>query len=299
VITSPPPLVEGATGWSPDGPCPFEAELRGPWREDRRHLPAAFRVFGREAVPNLTEHEAFVGIRRLTTGKMRRQVHLLRPTKNYRPEARKLLMWLFLHDDATAWWQSWWGWRSPREFNGWRAEEQRVQAPHLEPHEIAQLRLPEDVIMDRDVVVLHAWCQGVVARFLTQIPEIDVGAPVIPVLKSGLRKLHASPWIQMMLAAPHMAPLGVMFPSRGFSTSSLRMDAILRDPYSATDGELEVVLANYTFKVAYAKSAAARRLGSYMSPAGPWYADGNPHALGVNFHRGGHARSEVDDAEEA
>lgn len=252
-------------------------------------LPAAIRLFSTTGfTPAMDEKECFAGVRNLTVPSKRKNIVHFRPTRKNRPNTRKMLMWLYLHEDATAWWKSRWGWRSPRELPGWHQVEHELGAPHIEPHELARLRLPEDVILDADVVLLQAWCQGVTARFLPKLADYDLaGQTPAQAVLVGLRKLHSSPWFRFFLSSHHMQPVGVSFPRCSFSTSTLRMDAILRDPYSATDGELEVVLGTYTFKLAYAKAATMRNHGHYMSPPGPWYSVGNPDCLGPHFRRGG------------
>lgn len=283
------PLLPGAVGWCPDLPCPFDPERAGNFREERRTLPAAIRLFSTTGfTPKMAEKECFASIRNLSVPSIRRGIRNARPTKKNRPNTRKMLMWIYIHPEATDWWRSQWAWRSPREIPGWRRVEYDLEAPHIEPYELARLRLPEDVILDADVILLQAWCQGVTSRWIAKLEDYDLGGQTITkALLVGLRKLHSSPWFKFLLASHHLQPVGVTFPRCNFSTSTLRMDAILRDPYSATDAELEVVLGSYTYKLGYAKAASFRSHGQYMSPPGPWYSVGSPDCLGKYFRRGG------------
>lgn len=282
------PLIEGVIGWIPDQPAPFDPERPGKFPENRRALPAAIRLWSQKGhSPNMTEKEAFAAVRNLIRPGVRTR-RIQPPRDDNAPNTRKLMMWLWLRERAAKWWASQWGWRSPIELPGWRELERELGAPHVEPGEIARLRLPEDIVLDLDVVILQAYCQGVTGRWISQIPELDLeGRTPQAAVFEGLRKFHRSPWIRFALSAPHLQPVGFRFPKSTFSESMLRMDAILRDPYKATDGELEHIFGNYVWEIAYARAAGRRSRGGTRLQPGPWYSCGMAEPLGPHFRRGG------------
>lgn len=292
------PRLPGAVGWTtPDVPAGFDPEHGWSTSEARRHLPAVVRFLSVRGFPNLNEEDCFAAVRAMNHGTRLARVKTFLEGRRPAPNARgwyqgeqKMLYWLRLHPVAHAWWSSRWAWRSPKEFTGWRSGERSVDAPHVEPYELARLRLPDDIVMDFDVVMLQAWCQGLTTRFIERrLAEepLRLQRPVPSHLLTGLRKLHASPWFQFLLAAPHMQPVGVAFPGSSFTENLVRTEWLITHPYEATDAELAVILGSFQFRVSYGQALQTRRDGQYMLPDGPWYSDGNSACLGKGFRRGG------------
>lgn len=288
------PLAPGIPGWTTQNRPPLMApERSGPFDWTVRHIPAAIRVLGTFSaigLPRMAEDESYLAVRALTADQIRRRVD--RPPRldeqEFPAATLAMLRWLTMVEPAARWWKSTSGWRSPREFRGWRTIERQHNFPHVEPYEIAQMRLPEDVSMDADVVLLQAWCQGI--SHINQKAKLQFTHEAFQNFTertaAGLVKLHRSPWFMLALAAPHMAPMGVLFGDYGLLRSAERMETLLHHPYLATDGELECVFRAGTFAAGYQKAAKVRERGEYTNPDGGWYALHTKHALGVYFRRG-------------
>lgn len=288
-------LLPGEVGWiGQNHPPLFDPERRGPLDWTARHVPAVLRVLGADTtvgVPHLSEHDAYAAVRALTHPDVKARVHRIRVPPDGRDSTWTLATWLRCVEPADRWWRSRFSWRAPKEFPGWRLVEEGL--PHLEPYEIANLRLPEDVVMDADVVLLQAWCQGLGGggsggnNHLQKLVErMTVWAPANGCLRDGLRKLHASPWVRFAIAAPHMTPNGILLGEHGMMASAVRVEALLRHPYSATTGELRAILGSASYRTGYANAALARKKGQYTNPPGGWYALGERAALGQWFRRG-------------
>ena len=286
-----PPLLPGLVGWVQQSEPPSfvpERDAKLDWTS--RHQPAALRLFGslsRLGMPRMSEAQAFAAVRALTGPGARGRIDRLRAPPDGKEETWSLITWLRTNDPACYWWRSQWGWRAPREFRGWRIFENDRHLPHLEPVEFAQFRLPEDIVLDIDVVLLQAWCQGVTGRFLDKLAETHE-----PVrgwregLFEGLRKLHASPWFRLTMAVPFLPPVGITLGSAGVLGSVERMQQILHHPYTASLGELDAICKTATFEMAYRKAVVSRRKGEVTAADGGWYVEGHKHPLGVWFRRG-------------
>lgn len=177
-------------------------------------------------------------------------------------------------------------WRSPREWAGYLAALSEVGLPRVFPFEVANFRLPDDISCDADVVLFQAWCQGwKKSNFSKANPLVDDYAASI---RSGLKKFARSPWVRFALAAPHMQPIGVLFPGASYVDSSTRLSFLLENPFHATDAELELIFASAVYKAAYRQARDVRRLHDYLNPDGGWYVGGRlSRALGPHFKRGG------------
>ena len=274
--------------WLPqDEPPQFEAERPAALDWTLRHLPAVIRVFSLGQLvppPRMSEAEAYEAVRELTDQRIRQKIGRSRFRQPWmKDHTFQLATWLRLSPLALKWWKSHWGWRAPKEFVGWRLEEDG--RAHIEPFEVATLRLPEDVVMDADVILLQAWAQGFTGRFMPHL-TVATWAPWESSIRAGLRKLHASPWVQFAIAAQNMAPVGIDINGTGVMASAVRMEALLRHPFTATLGELEFILATEFFRAGYERARRQRRAGRVVLPDGGWYACGRASALGQWFHRG-------------
>lgn len=286
------PLIDGISGWTTQNRPPLmQPERPGPFDWTVRHLPAAIRVLGTFSgigLPRMGESESYHAVRALTDERARRRVDRLRFAPDDREATWAMVRWLSMVEPAARWWKSTSAWRSPREFRGWRTLERQHNFPHVEPYELAQMRLPEDVSMDADVVLLQAWCQGVMhgnQKSKLQVTH-EAFSPFTERTAAGLVKLHRSPWFMFTLAAPHMAPMGVLFGDYGILRSAERMETLLSHPYLATDGELEAVFRAPTWSTGYDRARTKRERGEYTNPDGGWYALNHRHALGLHFRRG-------------
>lgn len=282
------PALGGPSGLSPRGaPLPFRVESGDPLDHRFRHLPASIRILAEGLVPELAERdeEEIYGVVR----------KLLEPGARTISRAHWEETWSFLwfmhwyrepaQNRLYRWWGSTKGWRAPQEFKGWHAIEDEWALPHVEPYEVANFRLPDDISCDEDVVLFQAWCQGVRDRDLgDRDPRHAACAESV---RRGLVKFCRSPWVHFAIAAPSMFPIGVLFPPIGYLASCSRMDFLLKNPFSATTGELEAILGSQTFLVAREKMRKKRVRGDYIAPDGEWYVGGGiPKALGRHFRRG-------------
>lgn len=285
------PLQPGPVGWAQQHvPPQFDPARPGPLDWTTRHLPASIRVWGaftKVGPPRLTEEVAFRAVRILTDDHVRRSPTSKRWRLHDKPETHAMVAWLRCLPHVVKWWSSAKGWRAPREFNGWRNAE---PGPHLEPSEIAQMRLPDDVSMDPDVVLLQAWCQGMTHQVLTRVllPQErakEFWPDPAASLREGIRKLGESPYVQLAMAAPFMPPLGIDL-GPGLVDSATRMGVLLKHPYLASLGELEIILRRPQFTAAYAQAETRRKRGKFVNPDGGWYACCDANALGSWFRRG-------------
>lgn len=265
-------------------PPAYEAERPGPFAFHMRRWPAALRILASEKqleAPIFDEDTIWRLTRHWLAPERKR---VLRKAPWPTDEDERFVMWVLNTKGIYSWWSSSASWRSQREVQGWKALESELGCPHLEPFEIAQLRLTDDVSMDADVVLLAAWCQGLPKE---RVADMAVYRDHRKCILRGLRKLHQSPWLAFSIASPWMRPTGVLFPGASFVDASLRMERLLKNPLMATDTELPHILSSPGFKVAYRNATAARRGGGYILPAGPWYACGMATPLGEHFRRGG------------
>lgn len=286
------PLVPGVTGFAPvNRPPAFDAERPGPFAWNQRRWPAAMRVLANETLyelPKPAEDALYREVRKL----MHRDVSrtLLRTELNalaLTPFGKELLRWMRKPSQRRlmGWWRSTRGWKSSREFNSYRPLESRSGLPHVEPFEVANRRLTDDIAMDHDVVTFQAWCQGVQNKDLEGSP---FGKRHHETIRAGLVKFLSSPWIMFTIAAPFMQPTGVKFPGQGYIDSCMRIDWLIRHPLEATDGEIEHIMSSRMFEAGYAAARKARRSGKYMNPNGTWYNNARISlALGDPFRRGG------------
>lgn len=293
------PAVDGVNAWGDARDAPhFMPARAGALNFAYRRWPSAVRVLGHESIeglPTWSEQEIYSIIRYWMEPARRKT---LRRSESDPENASIFRDWL--GETENKWIRSWWkhnsGWRSPREFPGYRKIEKQSMIPHVEPYEVANLRLPDDISTDADVVLFRAWCEGVMNRFIP--PENPLKAGYRDAIRSGLVKFCSSPWVALALAAPAMAPTGVLFPEVGYFASSERMVKLVRRPYEATNGELEHILRSQMFLQARVGSAKIRaRRALHLAPAGEWYVGGAiRNALGPNFTRGGahHASPEED-----
>lgn len=283
------PLLPGPAGWvSQDQPPLFDPERAAPLDWTVRHIPATLRVLGALSAvgpPRLDEERGYAAVRTLTDDHVRRNPTSKRVMAHAPPEAQHLVSWLRCVPFAVRWWKSPYGWRAPREFPGWRDTENG--RPHLEPHEIGQMRLPEDLVLDADVVMLQAWCQGFVPRWVIQadIPKDHVWFDYTKCFHDGLRKLHFSPFVQLAIAAPFMPPVGLDL-GPGIIETAVRWAQLAKNPYLASLGELEIILRSPIFIEAYTKAQRRRKEGRFVNPNGGWYACGSAASLGTWYRRG-------------
>ena len=255
-----------------------------------RHIPAALRIFGAMSdvgAPRLTEDASFGAIRTMMAPDFK-----LNPTKRQvltfpDPAVQMISAWLKCNPAVLRWWRSSSAWRAPREFSGWRAIEDEAGFPHLEPHEVAQMRLPEDIAMDADVVLFQAWCQGFTSIFMDKmLPGNPTWGFWQTCIREGLRKMLSSPYIRLVVAVPFIPPIGVAIAPHGLVESSIRMRTLLKHPYLASLDELDEVLRSSAFAEAFDKAHRVRKRGQFSNPAGGWYACGALNPLGVSFRRG-------------
>lgn len=285
------PLVAGNSGWGSGTRPPDFTPARMPALHfAHRRVPAAIRVANPDALPRLapqTEEEAFASARFWLDPERRRSIQRLKPP-NEAKHAQILQDWVLLpvNRPLVAWWKSPQAWRSPREFPGYRRRMESLGLPHVEPFEVANFRLPDDISCDADVVLFQAWCQGMMAAaFHKDNPLLPRHATAI---RDGLGKFASSPWVRFSLAAPHMEPVGVIFPGSSYFDSCLRLEYLLSSPFSATDSELEHILQSGVYKIAEGKAKVLRKAGTYLNPNGNWYVGGSiSRALGGAFRRGG------------
>lgn len=236
-------------------------------------------VSNQGAFEHLDEETAWRLARKFSDPKVKR---ILQRVKAENETERKFIAAVRAIPELRSWWKSSQSFRSPRTFVGWKQIEAELNAPHLEPYEVARLRLGDDISMDADVVAVCAWAHGVEREWAGRF---DTWREHSACLRSGLRKIHTSPWIALILAAPFMAPAGVFFPGHGMMESALRMERILKNPWTATDGEIGHILNSPTFKAGYDRARQVRRQGGYVLHAGPWYACGLANPLGEHFRR--------------
>jgi hypothetical protein len=286
------PLESGLNAWGIAGaPPPFNAERPAPIDPTTRRWPAAIRLLGRratDAIGRPAESGMWDAVRYLIHPTRRTIVNRLGRDPERDDLTQTVLEWITRRENSklTSWWKSTWGWRSPREFPNYRKLENHIGVPHIEPYEIAFLRIPDDVSGDLDVLLYVAWCQGVLGRHIEHDEEI--AKDHYRSIRKGLMKLHRSPWFAFALAAPHMQPVGVLFKGAGYFDSCERMEFLLRQPYQATDNELARILPSSMFAAGYESAKQARKGGEYMQPPGTWYVNGSrTGSLGVNFRRGG------------
>lgn len=285
------PLVTGSIGWgSTLQPPDFLPERSPALNFGYRRFPAALRVLGfpvLESMPCLSESEIYAAVRWW----MRLDVKNTLARRGDVPEsAEKLRVWLGYRENGAirTWWKRHYAWRSPREFRGWTNIEAENGIPHIEPYEVANFRLPDDISCDADVVCFKAWCEGVHFRFMVKENPLKEGYP--DAIRTGLIKFCRSPWVCFAMAAPYMQPTGVLFPGTGYIDSCLRLEWLLKHPYEASQGELRYILASEMFKAGRKhRRVASRRHDQEMRliPSGGWYVGGSiREALGPDFRRG-------------
>lgn len=261
-------------------------DREGPFAVHNRHYPAAIRALSVVVIPpQLPDWILFGAVRHLTLPEAKRAPTKIKP-KNESEEA--LQRWICSSPVIRSWWANAASWRAPREWKGWRALEKDLGVPHLEPFEFAEMRLPEDIAMDADVVLLQAWCQGLIGKWQAEVVARWSGwADPHGCMVAGLRKVHSSPWVKLSLAAPHMQPVGVLFPNVGYIDACRRMAYLLEFPYRSTIPELHHILRSPGFLASYERARITRRRGTYLNPGGGWYACGMRSPLGGHFRRSG------------
>lgn len=287
------PALPGDNAWARSSEVPvFTPERRGPLAHHYRRFPAAIRLLGAHeiwACPLLNEHDVFFATRFLVSSGRRTVVHKVGSDDTWPTSAVDLRHFLRrVGKPLVAWWISPYGWRSPREFMGYHMLENEIGAPHIEPYEVAHLRLPDDVSMDLDVVLYQAWCQGVVVRQIRGPNKELYQDGHHDAIRRGMVKLHRSPWFMFALAAPAMSPNGILLGDAGLFDSALRMEWLLKHPYEATDAELAAILNSPGFASGYDRARKRRSRGYAINPDGWWYANGSLRdALGIQLRRGG------------
>jgi len=158
--------------------------------------------------------------------------------------------------------------------------------PKMEPFEVAHFRLPDDISCDPDVVLFQAWCQGVMLRHLHD--GSDLHRAHYTAVRRGLEKFARSPWVRFAVAAPHMQPVGLLFPPASYFETCARMEWLLKHPFEATDAEMHYIVASEMFRTAIIRAKKLRKGGDYMNPPGYWYPGGTiSQGLGASLRRGG------------
>lgn len=292
------PLLAGSHGFKAQNLEPDLISERLPelWYGTRR-IPSVLRVANPETVQflgKLNESTAYAAVRYWIEPSRISKIHQKPP--DGAPEHAVLLQsWAVYPGNGAilAWWRGKrdtghgrTAWRSPREFVGYGSRMKEMRLPKVEPFEVANFRLPDDISCDADVVLFQAWCQGFQHHhFAKDNPLKERYATAI---RSGLEKFCRSPWVRFAIAAPFMEAVGVMFPGHSYFDTSMRMEYLLQNPFHATDEELKHIMMSSTFTNGFNQARAARRGGRYLSPSGGWYAGGSlRQALGTDFKRGG------------
>lgn len=278
------PVIAGPCGIAKQEEMPaFRPQDEGPFPVFQRHYPAALRLLGLltvEGLPHMTADRAYRSVRAIP--------QRLWEYEAKTPDEKAWMEWLSRPRGLYTWWKSPYAWRAPREFASYQQLEARLRVPHLEPVEFAEFQLPEDIAMDADVVLFQGWCQGVVRDWMRRVAEKrPEWSERRAALMRGLAKAHQSPWIRLSLAAPHMQPVGVLFPGVDYLTSCERLEHLLEHPYGATVGEMHHIQASPCFQAAYERARIVRRRGSYVNPTGGWYACGLRHPLGGRMRKSG------------
>lgn len=247
-----------------------------------RRWPAAIRLLGlksQQTLPVMDEKEAWGAVRLLIARKHRKNLASSLDPNNH----EKFRHWLHLCVPLRRWWASNDGWRSPREPQWYWDLERSIDAPHMEPSEIAAFRLPDDISMDADVVAFASWCQGVSPQRMSDVHGFENASAAI---MAGARKLHQSPWICLALVAPILNPIGVKLPGLGMIDSGMRCQQIMRQPYKATEEEAGAILASQQYLAVRDQVKRARARGGVKNPDGFWFALNKSTVLGPGFRVG-------------
>lgn len=271
------PLIPGDSGWQePSLPPTFEPIVLWDGPHEARRWPSAIRILGKAALPYLKaipEAEAWAALRELMEDSRRRTLghgELIVKEGDYKAYVED---WLCSAENRLLrrWWKSFEGWRSPREYTGYRALESRNKLPHFEPAEVARFKLPDDISLDEDVMLFQAWCQGLQVESVLHLYR---PAEHKERIREGHYRFATSPWIMFAIAAPLMEPTGILFGEHGYLQSCKRLETLLRLPFTATTGELEVIFRSPSFLAARERAKKLRASGDYWSPNGNWYVGG-------------------------
>lgn len=293
-------ILPGNLGIKPQNMAPdFDPERQPSLDYHFRHVPAVFRVANEEVVTKipLFSEELVYAATRFWLDPDRRRLLRHRPGPNVPFHSKTMQEWVLLREnrDLLSWWSKPYAWRAPREFHGYNAIVTRSGVPRIEPFEVAHMRLPDDVACDADVVLFQAWCQGWGSRdWQRGKPKAEVEPRNMlheghgKAIRSGLAKMLRSPWVQFALAAPYMTGIGVQFKGSSIFESHLRMEWLVKHPYTSTDAELRVIFESPSYMTAIRRAWHARMRGEVINPDGGWYAGGAIRlSLGTHFRRGG------------
>lgn len=288
------PLIPGNQAWSPYSEAPKLVPDRPGLHFAFRRWPAAISVLcfsNLEYAPLMDEEHIWASTRYFIDPERRRRVTTFKIPDDQPENHRQLQEWVKDRGNARLryWWSSPEGWKSPHErIRSFRSTLERLHFPHLEPFELANFRLPDDISTDLDVIILIARCQGVQRKHLTRDSELETA--FIEATARGIEKFCKSRWVQLAIAAPFLranGSIGVLFPGSSYIDSIERMRHLSRHPFQATEGELDIICANAVFRATFEQARRARAQGAYVNPPGYWYVGGTlGGALGQNFRRG-------------
>lgn len=292
------PLLPGPRGWQPGHRLPdFEPEGSPGLNPMYRRVPAALRILNPKTLPYLgmsSEDETYEAVRFWMEPRRKQVIHLPIIEENVPKPAVRLHKWLNMPQNRAvrSWWKWRYSWRSPREFRGYNRTIQDARLLWVDPWEVAHFRLPDDISCDPEVVLFQAWCQGVQREQLPPGHFMSIGFQAS--IRNGLIKFSRSPWVRFAQAAPFMQPVGISFPPHSYFDSSLRLEYLLRNPFHATQPEMEYITASPMFVSALREAREERRVvrgqhkkREYALPNGNWYAGGSiGQSLGGYFRRG-------------
>lgn len=285
-------LLGEVCGWQDLNRTPsLEPDVSVPSSPVHRRLPAAIRMLAWEQLrllPSVQTAEIWMCTRFLMQDERRRHLRDVLSCVDADESVKTFVEWIYGIDNLRLlrWWKSRDGWRSPVEFDGWRSIELKAGSPHVEPFELAIGQLPDDISMDRDVVALHAWCQGVKAEYIAGSESESVKSAHANSIRDGLKKLISSPWYIFAMCAPFMPVQGVLFRGCGYIDTVRRMEHLVVHPYEATLEELEAIFVSPAFAAARDRAKTKRKYGDYLPPRGQWYVGGAAGTL-PSMRRGG------------
>ena len=250
------PLLPGEVGWTSRF---TRGVVKKGWQLSFSHYPSLIRIFAEhdpENFPVLPESDMMAAMDDLWASPRRRALKVQDP-EDFKGGPKAVLEYLHANPRVRDTWVRHSG-KARAQFNKSREMmEAFLDGGRLTPWEIANMRIPDSLSCDSQVVHMQASCQGmttVIAKTFSNDPGIkSSNYPEIcraEYLLGGLEKLISDPWFRFALAAPEMEVFGVDY-GAGFTPSFRRTTYLKSNPYQATTGELEAIRRSPAFKSAW------------------------------------------------
>lgn len=289
------PLAPGKTGW-PLFYRDRDMYVNG-WRKRWTRIPAWMRIIANyhDDFPKVTEntmqsicHHFF------RDEENRKRLPLLNPEEHNLPMHREFLEFMQANPQTMGHWTRHNG-RARAGFRGTQPlQKELLNGGRIYPFELAHMRIPETLAYDDDVVWMMALCQGAIPNFANRFlpddhPEKKADYPSVvhaSTAARGLEKYLTDPHVRFAIASPYMTQFGIDL-GQSFTKNLSRVEFLLRNPYSASTGELEVVLNTPQFLTGWAQATDAMSMSKGSRPVPP------PSGLYFPYSNGSIRRSEV------